>query len=243
MSDKPRILAFSAHAADFCSRSGATLAKYASHGSPVRIVDLTFGERGESGGLWRTRSGISIPDVKLIRRQEAEAAVIILGGEIRFLDWEDYPLVIDRQRIVQLAEEIREWRADIILTHWSNDPLNRDHSTTASAVLRACTVCAAPGLESRFAPLQPPRVFLFESGVPQTDFNQFRPDVYVDVTETFGTKLRALSELKAQQELSGWYTQYAEWRAWQARTYSGNESIKYAEAFKRFQPQVADWLH
>ena len=45
LGNAPRVLVFSAHAADFCSRAGGTLAKYARRGSAVRVVDLTFGER------------------------------------------------------------------------------------------------------------------------------------------------------------------------------------------------------
>jgi 4-oxalomesaconate hydratase len=239
---RPRVLAFSAHAADFCSRSGGTLAKYASHGSAVRVVDLTFGERGESGGLWRSASPPALADAKRIREKEARAAASILGVDIRFLDWDDYPLDIDRPRLVQLAQEIRDWRPNIVLSHWTQDPLNQDHQFTGRAVIRACSVCAAPGLESGLPPVAWPEIFLFESGVPQTDLNGFAPDTYVDITESFPRKLEALKQLAAQAELASWYTQYGEWRAWQARTYTGRQTIRYAEAFKRFRPRVAEWL-
>jgi len=47
-----RLLVFSAHSADFCSRAGGTIAKYAASGAQVRVVCLTYGERSESGGLY-----------------------------------------------------------------------------------------------------------------------------------------------------------------------------------------------
>jgi 4-oxalomesaconate hydratase len=239
---QPRVLAFSAHAADFCSRSGGTLAKYARRGSAVRVVDLTFGERGESGGLWRSEPATTVADAKRVRETEARAAAGVLGVDIRFLDWDDYPLFIDKPRLLRLVEEIREWQPDIVLTHWTSDPLNQDHQFTAEAVIRACSVCYAPGLESAHPAVRWPEVFLFESGVPQSDLNQFHPDTYVDISSTFPQKLEALGHLHAQPELAGWYTQYAEWRAWQARSYSGHNAISHAEAFKRFRPRVAEWL-
>jgi len=46
-----RVLVFSAHAADFCSRAGGTIARYVDAGSTVHVCDMTFGERcGAVGG-------------------------------------------------------------------------------------------------------------------------------------------------------------------------------------------------
>ncbi|MCA1648384.1 MAG: PIG-L family deacetylase, partial [Chloroflexi bacterium] len=188
------------------------------------------------------RPDVTVAVAKLIRRREAEAAAATLGVDIRFLDWDDYPLTIDRERLLRLVHEIRDWRPDIVLTHWTSDPLNQDHQHTAHAVIQACSVCYTPGLESDLPPVRWPEIFLFESGIPQSDLNQFHPDTYVDISETFPTKQQALRLLEAQPELHDWYTRYAEWRAWQARTYSGRQAITHAEAFKRFRPRVADWL-
>ena len=239
---KPRVLAFSAHAADFCSRSGGTLAKYAQRGSAVRVVALTFGERGESGELWRSSPELTVDEVKAIRRREAEAAASVLGVEIRFLDWNDYPLFIGEERLLHLVDEIREFRPDVVLTHWRHDELNQDHQYTAEAVIRACSCAGAPGLKLAHRPTRWPSLFFFESGVPQTEFNGFNPDTFVDVTETFPKKIEALAQFKAQPVLQDWYTQYGLRRGWQARSYSGNSAIQYAEGFVRYRPRVCEWL-
>jgi len=238
----PRVLAFSAHAADFCSRSGGTLAKYARRGSAVRVVALTFGERGESGELWQAHPELSVEEVKTIRRQEAEAAAQALGAEIRFLDWDDYPLFIDKGRLLQLVDQVREARPDLVLTHWPYDPFNQDHQVTAEAVIRACSCAGAAGLKLAHPPARYPALFFFEPTVPLTEAERFDPDTYIDVTETFAQKMQALAEFRAQPQLSGWYTRYGEQRAMQARTLSGRAGIQYAEAFKRYRPRVADWL-
>ena len=44
------VLVFSAHAADFVWRAGGAIALYASRGYRVRILCLSYGERGESQG-------------------------------------------------------------------------------------------------------------------------------------------------------------------------------------------------
>ena len=50
--DHERVLVFSAHAADFCSRAGGTIARFIDVGSSVHIVDFSYGELCESPALW-----------------------------------------------------------------------------------------------------------------------------------------------------------------------------------------------
>ena len=47
------VLVVSAHAADFVWRAGGAIALYASRGYRVRILCLSYGERGESERLWK----------------------------------------------------------------------------------------------------------------------------------------------------------------------------------------------
>ena len=242
LGNAPRVLVFSAHAADYCSRAGGTLAKYARRGSAVRVVDLTFGERGESAELWKTQPNLSVDEAKAIRREEAMAAADVLGVDIHFLDWDDYPLFIDKDRLLVLVDEIRAFRPEIVLTHWRHDELNQDHQYTSEAVIRACSCAGAAGLKLDHPPTRWPRLYFFEAGVPQTEFNGFSPDTYVDVSETFATKVEALARLKSQPVLQDWYTRYGQQRGWQARTYSGNPAIQYAEGFATYRPRVVDWL-
>lgn len=78
---KPSILVVSAHAADFVWRAGGAIALYAERGYHVRIVCLSFGERGESAKMWR-QPGMTMDRVKVARREEAERAAEILGGTL-----------------------------------------------------------------------------------------------------------------------------------------------------------------
>jgi 4-oxalomesaconate hydratase len=243
MEAKKRILVVSAHAADFCSRAGGTIAKYANAGHFVRILGLTYGERGESGDFWRENPEASEDAAKATRREESTKAAAILGAEVRFQDWGDYPLVIGRERLVELAEEIRDAAPDIILTHWHKAPYNQDHQYTTDAVIRACGLANAAGLKTAHpARRWPSAIYFFEAGVPWTEFEEFRPDTYIDITDTFDQKLRALKELKSQLQLPEWYTNYALQRGLQARSFSGNQSIKYAEAFARYRAWVGQFF-
>ena len=60
----------------------------------------------------------SIEDAKRQREKEAKRAAKILGVSIDFLDFDDYPLIIDRSRIQILAQRIQDIRPSIVLTHW-----------------------------------------------------------------------------------------------------------------------------
>lgn len=240
--NKLSILVFSAHAADFCSRSGGTIALYARGGAQVHVIDLTFGERGESEDYWGQIPPKSTTAAKETRAQEAEEAASILGASIEFMDYGDYPLMIDRARLESIARLIRQRRPDIILTHWKVDPHNIDHEVTTASVIRAATMAAVPGFDHdgetvhRF-----PHLFGFEPSVPRDDFAGFVPDTYVDITDAFETKIAALRALRSQAQLVSRYTQWAEYRGAQATQWSGHQ-IKYAEAFKRYTASVGTQL-
>ena len=72
-------------------RAGGAIALYASRGYRVRILCLSYGERGESQGAWK-EPGMTLERVKEIRRAESERAAGLLGAEVRFFDAGDYPL-------------------------------------------------------------------------------------------------------------------------------------------------------
>ena len=238
-----RILVFSAHAADFCSRSGGTLYKHAAMGDVVRVVTLTYGERSESGGLYANGAKPLLSDVKKIRREEASRAAEILGVEIEFLEWEDLSFDYSSERAKQLAEEIRAFRPELLLTHHGPDPISVDHDTTWQLVTRAAQMAGAQGLESKLAPLPRPQIFLFEATVPLTEFEGFVPNVYVDVTDAWPVKVAAMEAFRrAQGFLVQWYTEVAQRRAFQARNIVPSAGMQYAEAFERVLPWVGQSL-
>lgn len=238
---EPRILVFSAHAADFCSRAGGCLALYARRGAAVHVVDLTYGERGESEDYWARPAEKSLEEAKQVRAAEAQEAAAILGATIEFLDWGDYPLLVGVERLEALARLIRARRPDIVLTHWKHDPFNMDHEVTAAAVLRAVGMAAVPGFAPESERIPWPQVYAFEPTVPRDDATGFVPDHYVDIGEVFEIKLEALAALRSQTKLVRFYTQWAEYRGFQAGQ-SARRAVRYAEAFERYTATVSDRL-
>jgi 4-oxalomesaconate hydratase len=234
---EPSILVFSAHAADFCSRSGGTLALHRKRGSAVHVVDVTFGERGESEDYWARPGLKSMDEAKRVRAAEAEEAAGTLGVSIEFLDYGDYPLILGTERLEAIARLIRSKKPDIILTHWRCDPFNVDHEVTASGVLRAASMAAIPGFDHEVGKVAYPYIFGFEPTIPRNDTTGFLPDHYIEIDEVFDIKLAALRALRSQSKLVHFYTQWAEYRGFQAAQAAGRP-IRRAEAFQRYTATV-----
>ena len=79
MNTKHRLLVISAHSADFVWRSGGTIAKSIEQGAETLVVCLSYGERGESGELWKEDPNRSEESVKIIRKAQAQPKYPILG--------------------------------------------------------------------------------------------------------------------------------------------------------------------
>jgi 4-oxalomesaconate hydratase len=230
-------MVFSAHAADFCSRSGGTILRYTGNGAAVRIICVTAGARGESPAAWRGKPDASETTVSDIREQEAREAAARLGAEVECLGWSDNVLSIDDARLMVLTELMRRFRPAVVLTHWHKDPCNPDHETLAKAVIQACHYSELPGVLPHLPPLAgPPRLFFFEPTVPTTPMTEFAPDFFLDITTVFDAKVHALTALATQADLPALYRLYGEYRGHQARVLAGMRECRYAEAFARFYP-------
>ena len=234
-----RLLAIGAHAADFVWRAGGAIAVVTAAGGAARVIALSYGERGESGELWREASQ-TVENVKRIRHEEAEAAAAALGAEFRCLDLGDYPLDVEGPALTRLADEIREFAPDAIVTHTDRDPFNPDHAAAFTAVERARALASGAGVPSAFTTIAPPDLFLFEPHQPE--LCNFTPTTFVDITAVIDRKREAMAKMASQAYLRSYYDQRAEQRGNHARRASGDASIQFAEAFQRVLPQVVTSL-
>ena len=239
MPETPTVLVFSAHAADFVWRAGGAIALYAARGYRVRILCLSYGERGESQGAWK-EPGMTIDRVKTIRRAESERAASALGAEVRFLDAGDYPLQPSGDLLETLVQEYRTCRPEFVLTHSPADPYNPDHPAAHEISLQARVYAQAEGYPVAGPALGAPPVFLFEPHQPEQC--GFRPDVLLDITEAWERKRQAMASMEAQAHLVEYYSDVGRRRGTQAVRNSGRKEIKYAEAYQRVFPQVTGTL-
>jgi 4-oxalomesaconate hydratase len=234
-----RMLVIGAHSADFVWRAGGAIAVTTSRGGTARVIALSYGEKGESGELWKEPAQ-TIENVKTIRHGEAERAAAHLGADFRCLDLGDYPLEIDGAALQLIADQIREFAPDVLITHTDTDPFNPDHPVAGAAVGRARSLAAGAGVQSAFPTVRPPEFFRFEPHQPE--LCNFTPTTFVDITAVMDAKLSAMGEMQAQAYLQTYYRERADHRGNHARRSCGNQDIRQAEAFARVTPQVVPAL-
>lgn len=235
MRSNTRLLVVSAHAADFVWRAAGAIATVTQNGGVARVVALSYGERGESGELWK-EPGQTEERVKQVRHAEAEAAASLLGAEFVAYDLGDYPLEPDRDALSRLTGEITSFAPTVILTHARQDPFNPDHSVAYQLTERARQLASGAGVASAFRTIAPPEFLLFEPHQPE--LSGFLPNTFLDITPVFARKQAAMEKMGAQKYLREYYGQRATQRANHARRISGRKDIEYAEAFERVSPAV-----
>lgn len=230
------MLVVAAHLGDFIWRSGGTIAKHAKNGDTVHVVAITCGLRGESNELWNTEA-MTLEKAKIIRIAEAENAARILGVEsLEVWDHEDYPLVVTREIIDRLVVKIRTFRPDFMITHDKIDVTNPDHGLVADLVARSCLIGSGAGaiIEGTKTSARRIPLFGFEPHVPE--LSDFKPGIFVDITEVFDVKAAAMQCCSSQKSMAEKYTLRAKLRADHRNSYAANSDCKYAEAFAAYYP-------
>jgi 4-oxalomesaconate hydratase len=233
MSQK-KVLVVSAHAVDFVWRAGGTIANYAKTGHKVKIIDLSYGARGESESLWKENKNISEEEVKKIRRKEAEDAAKVLCADIDFYDIPDHLLILTKDDIRRLASDMMDFQPDIILTHSERDLFNPDHDNAHQAVLAAARSANVSGVFPNKAPTRQCDIYLYEVDTPEPC--HFSPDIYIDITDVFEIKKEAMSKIPSQAFMAETYSHRSRQRGILANKF--RKGIKYAETFQRICPFV-----
>ena len=237
---KKKLLVVGAHSGDFVWRSAGTIAKALEEGAETLVIAMSYGERGESGELWKEDPKRTEESVKIIRHAQAQKAADIIGTPIQFLDWGDYPMLLTDARIEQLTKIIGDFEPTVILTHSDKDPFNPDHPLAFQAVQRARLLSSGAGVPSAFKNIDPPVWYSFEPHQPE--LCGFVPDTFIDISSVFEKKLAAMACMGAQTYLRDYYAELASRRANHARRISGQKHIKFAEAHQSQVPRVTNTI-
>lgn len=235
---KKKLLVVGAHSADFVWRAAGTIAKALEEGAETLVIALSYGERGESGELWKEDPGRSIDSVKKIRHEQAQKAAAILGTPIEFLDWGDYPMLLSEERIAHLTALIGDFEPTVILTHTEKDPFNPDHPLAFQAVQRARLLSCGAGVASAFKNIAPPAWYCFEPHQPE--ICGFLPDTFIDISSVMDKKTAAMEVMGAQRYLKDYYKELGGRRGNHARRISGNKDVQFAEAFQSMVPRITN---
>ena len=184
----------------------------------MKIVCLSFGERGESAKLWK-QPGMTLDTVKKERQAEAERAAAVLGAEVSFLDAGDYPLRLPDEILFQLADIYQELQPEFVLSHSLKDPYNFDHPLATHLAQEARIIAQAHGFRGADKVIGAPPVFLYEPHQPEQC--EWKPQVFLDITEVWETKRKAFETMGAQEHLWEYYTRVGLQRGVQAKRNSG----------------------
>jgi LmbE family N-acetylglucosaminyl deacetylase len=185
---KLRIICFGAHPDDDELSAGGVAAMWAARGHHVKFVSCTNGDIGH----WGMAGG------PLAQRRTAEVkrCAEIFGIETEVLDIHDgelLPTLENRKTIVRL---IRQWRADIVMCHRSND-YHPDHRNAGLLVQDAGYMVSVPFFCPDTPYLKRNPVFLYYQDGFQKP-NPFSPDIVVAIDEVIEKKLAAVSALESQ---------------------------------------------
>jgi len=176
------ILGIGCHPDDLEVGCGGTLAKYAKQGHKVFMCHIANGDLGHMIH--------QPPELREIRDKEARNAAAAIGAESLTIDVGDAMVEAgDKGYRDKLVEIVRYTKADVVITHNSEDYM-RDHEQTSRLAVDATFCCTLPHLvpEKERHPLFVPVLYMDTlAGIG------FIPTEYVDITEEIEQKLEALA--------------------------------------------------
>ena len=176
--DQLRILVFGAHPDD-PEKVGGTMAKLIALGHTVRLVSLTNGNAGHfsmGGGPLAQR-----------RYQETQCAGRVIGAEYVVLENDDGKLVPTLENREQVIRQIREFRADVVISPRPND-YHPDHRNTAQLVMDAAYMVTVPNIVPLTPHLRKNPVFLYMQD-RFTEPAPFAPDIAVAIDDVIEQKI------------------------------------------------------
>jgi LmbE family N-acetylglucosaminyl deacetylase len=185
---KLRIIVFGAHPDDCEIRAGGTAALWSAQGHHVQMVSVTNGDIGHS----RTRG----PALAARRKAEVEAADKLLGAATRVLDIHDGELEPTLENRRTITRAIRQWHADIVISHRPND-YHPDHRYTGVLVQDSAYMVTVPFFCPDTPHLTANPLFLYsEDGFERP--NPFRADIVVAIDGTIEKKVEGLVNMESQ---------------------------------------------
>jgi N-acetylglucosamine malate deacetylase 1 len=166
------VMAIGAHIGDMELTAGGVLATMSLNGDQVITVALTSGEKGNPKDM----------DVETYRKQkqnEANAFADLLGGKSIVLPYDDGTLVHDQKISFEVADLIRKYKPDYLITHWKHS-MHKDHETTHHIVNDAQFYAALSGFKRQDPPHFAAGPYYAENWEDSTNF---KPYHYIEVSQ------------------------------------------------------------
>jgi LmbE family N-acetylglucosaminyl deacetylase len=212
-----------AHPDDAEFSSAGTIAKLAKDGKKVILIQVTSGDMGTADpnvapeDLARRREG-----------EETEAAKILGIDEVIFLRVTDGSVVADLDMREKVVRMIRTFKPDVILTHDPFRPyaLHPDHRAVGMATTDAVYPTAR---DPHYFPAQARAGLEPHKTAEVWYFGAEIPDLFIDITDTFDTKIAAL---RAHESQVGKAEGLEERLRERAQELAKDQPFELAEAFK-----------
>lgn len=222
--DVKNLLVIEPHPDDNEVGAGATIRLLANKGAKITYITVTDGRLGSMD------TELSADTVAGVRKQERQRASELVGVTASyFLEFEDGADWSEHQLMKRLVPLIREVRPDAVMTvdPWTPYESHPDHVKTGRSVATAL-IYARNGVAQRGQgePYDVPQIAFYGSAYPNT---------FVDVSQTWDTKLQAMKAHTSQFDgpdwplVSGFLTEQAHQYY---QSHYGDNPSGYAEAFK-----------
>jgi len=203
------IIAIGAHLDDIELACGGTLAKAVKAGHAVKMVVMSESSYFSfDGKILRTKEEARI---------EGENAAKALGVDLlEILDFKSTAVPYSGEAVTILDNIFAKFKPDLILTHSPFDT-HQDHNNTSNS-----TISAARNYNN---------ILMYEPFPPSgRSYVAFKPQVYVDITDTIDLKIEAMKAHKSQHKKYG--ENWTEAITGRARMRGFESNYKYAEVFE-----------
>lgn len=171
------IMAIGAHIGDMELTAGGVLASMSLEGHKIITVALTAGEKGHPKEML-------LEDYRNQKKREAKAFTDLLNGISIVLSYDDGTLMAHEKIAFEVADLIRQYRPDLLITHWKNS-MHKDHEATHHIVKDAQFYAGLSGFQRQYPAHFAQGPYFAENWEDPTDFH---PYIYVHVSEE-GLKL------------------------------------------------------
>jgi len=179
-------LAIGAHPDDIELSCSGTIIKLTQKDYPVGIVDLTQGELGTRGD-------------KKIREMEAKEAGKLMGVRLREnLKLPDGKIEVTMENKIELIKIFRKYKPEIIFApYWIER--HPDHENTSKLVREAWYLSGLVKFKTKLngkvqEPHRPKKIFFYV----QYFYQQFTPNLIIDITDVFEKKMKVIECYKSQ---------------------------------------------
>lgn len=178
------VMVICAHPDDEILGPGGTIAKYSKEGKRVITVIFSYGEKSH----WWLKKKHTVE----MRVKESHAAGEIVGvDKTFFLGLKDFELkeeIKSRKKLAQLKKIIEKYGPSKIFTHSPDDMIYQDHKAVWDAVDKVTRKMDFKG-----------DIYVFNIWAKDVRLSN-NPKLYIDISDTFGTKWRALKCFRSQHK-------------------------------------------